>query len=586
MKLFLIVLTFLTVFMLAFSAAQPVQATPLQTYDPQVQAAELFYNEARIVYLGNLERRKAGQPPLRWNRELTLAARWFAWDSVENRTYGWIGHQDLQGGMPGDRARANGYLGSAGAENAYWASWLMTPEDAINGWMNSPGHRANLLAAGPRETGVGLYSLAGGDPTFAVQDFGYDDAYYPLVINDEAPDTSSPNVQLYQYNPSGLGGLERMDAATEMMISNDANFSGASWQPYQAESNWTLSAGEGWKTVYSRIRDGLGRVYTASDSIYLGAALPTTVLNLSQLSQTRPTAALGCLNGGALTYAQFSLDWMLDDTHFTLLWGNGGSVRDDSASGRSTFQLNSKESSAWAYTTSFFPDAPLIAYFRIKTSSNSSPNEVARFQVEANGVAKVIQLKGTDFSAANQYQEFAVPFTFHNNPQQPFLIFQFWRSADALIALDGVTVFTAPQKLNGSSYAWAVPGGNYRGQDVWVRYSDASGSTFSAYRDSGSMSGLSAAPTRVYLLAEVGKYSGQNSLRLSSCGVWQVKDSPGWLDYSVSGNLITLSGKASQTGILQGDLTLIDSQANTLAVPVTLQVVDKILYAFLPAVLR
>ncbi len=46
------------------------------------QTPALWYDEAQTVYLSNLTRRANGLPPLRWNRQLTAAARWFAWDST------------------------------------------------------------------------------------------------------------------------------------------------------------------------------------------------------------------------------------------------------------------------------------------------------------------------------------------------------------------------------------------------------------------------------------------------------------------------------------------------------------------------
>ena len=100
-------------------------------YDPTVQTQALLYNEARTVYLGNLARRDNGIPPLRWNRQLTHAARWYSWDSTENRPPGFCGHQDTQGHWPDYRAYAFGYLGGAGAENAFCG--YLAPEDAIQG---------------------------------------------------------------------------------------------------------------------------------------------------------------------------------------------------------------------------------------------------------------------------------------------------------------------------------------------------------------------------------------------------------------------------------------------------------------------
>ncbi len=69
-------------------------------FDPTVQTQTLLQDEARTVYLGNLARRDNGVPPLRWNRQLTYAARWFSWDSTENRPDGFCGHQDTNGNWP------------------------------------------------------------------------------------------------------------------------------------------------------------------------------------------------------------------------------------------------------------------------------------------------------------------------------------------------------------------------------------------------------------------------------------------------------------------------------------------------------
>ena len=62
--------------------------------DTQSISNELVYNEQQTVYLTNLKRAAHGVPPLRWNRQLTEAARWFSWDSVENRPGGYCGHED------------------------------------------------------------------------------------------------------------------------------------------------------------------------------------------------------------------------------------------------------------------------------------------------------------------------------------------------------------------------------------------------------------------------------------------------------------------------------------------------------------
>ena len=124
-------------------------------YGSRAQTPELAFDEAQAVYVTNLQRRAHNLPPLRWNRQLTEAARWFAWDSTENRVSGFCGHQDTQGHWPDWRATAFGYKGRAGSENAFCG--YVTPQQAVAGWMNSPGHRANILQTDAREISVGYY---------------------------------------------------------------------------------------------------------------------------------------------------------------------------------------------------------------------------------------------------------------------------------------------------------------------------------------------------------------------------------------------------------------------------------------------
>ncbi|MBN1656844.1 MAG: CAP domain-containing protein [Anaerolineae bacterium] len=448
-------------------------------YDPAFQTAELLYQEARTVYLGNLARRDNGIPPLRWNRQLTHAARWFSWDSTENRPPGFCGHEDTLGRWPGDRALAFGYLGSAGAENAFCG--YVTPEDAIAGWMASDGHRANLLDPNSREVGLGYYRRDSDGRGYVTQDFGADPAHAPVVIDNEALSTESLTTSLYIYDRSSAGGFAGLAPATEMMVSHDPCFTGAAWEPYAADREWALAGGSGWRSVYVKTRDAFGHTMTVSDTIYLGADVPPGEIGAGQMSTTQPQVTLYGLDGEGLPQAQFSLGWLADDTFgtFGLWWGNGERVQDAAAWGGTAYRLypGAGESFAWVWDTTFIQDIPLVAYFRLKVNNNTSSHEVARVSVLGGGTEYgPLTIRGTDLAAPDQYQEFALDFTFNTNPDDPFLIFQFWRSGDADVYVDAVSIFSAPQAAT-SPLTWSVPGGNYRGQGVWVRYTD--GTTFS-----------------------------------------------------------------------------------------------------------
>ena len=465
----------------AKAATPAADLTALQTgYDPSVQPADQVYNEAQTVYLGNLARQANGVPPLRWNRQLTYAARWFSWDSAENRPGGFCGHQDTQGQWPSYRALAFGYLGFAGAENAFCG--YLSPQDAINGWMNSPGHRANLLDPNWREIGLGYYLRTTDGRGYVTQDFGTDAAYAPVVINNEALFTTSPNVNLYIYNRATGGGFAGIGPIYQMMVSNSPHFTGATWEPYSANKAWTLASGTGWRNVYVKTHDKFSRDMTSSDAIYLGATLPTSQLGIAQMASTQPSVTLYGLNGGALPQVQLSMGWMADDTFgsFKQWWGNGGSVSDSSAWGGTAYRLTpgNGESFAWVYDTTFIKNIPMVAYFRLKVNDNTSSSEVARISVKGGGTEYgPLSLKGTDFAAPNQYQEFPINFTFNDDPNDAFLFFNFWRSGDADLYVDVVTIFTAPRATT-SPLTWTIPGRNYRGQGVWVRYTN--GTQFSS----------------------------------------------------------------------------------------------------------
>jgi hypothetical protein len=64
--------------------------------------------------------------------------------------------------------------------------------------------------------------------------------------------------------------------AIEMMIANDAGFSGASWESYSASKSWTLASGDGSRSAGSRPRNRRPP-WPRYSSIDLGAASPPAV---------------------------------------------------------------------------------------------------------------------------------------------------------------------------------------------------------------------------------------------------------------------------------------------------------------------
>lgn len=467
-------------------------------YSQDNQPANLIYDEAQTVYLGNLARREHGLPPLRWNRQLTEAARWFAHDSVERREEPYCGHQDTQGDWPDARARIFGYRGAAGAENAFCG--YVTPEGAIQGWLDSPGHRDNLLADGHREIGLGYYRQShpeGQGRGYIAQMFGSDPVYPPVIINNEALYTTAPQVNLYIYDRAPGGGFGGLGPAIEMQVSNEPSFAQASWEPFVTEKPWTLEPGTGWRTVYVKTRDAWGRTVVVQDVIYLGDTVPRAELGFAQMSSTQTQVTIPTPGWQDLPLVQFSPGWLADDTleTFGLNWGNGEQVPDSDAWGGTAFRLypGAGESKAWVWTTEFVRDAPLTAYFRLKANDTSSSDEIARLSVSGGGIEYgPLIVRGTDFRRAGVYQEFALDFTYATT-DDPFLACNIWRSGEADITFDAVSIFSAAQPVAPET-RWVPPDGNQRGQGIWVRYLDNDGRFSPPIRDGTAETGDPPAP--------------------------------------------------------------------------------------------
>jgi uncharacterized protein YkwD len=124
--------------------------------------------EQAIIDLVNQQRQAAGLAPLRVNQRLCAAAQIQARNMARLNEFGHV-LNDTSTPTPLDRLRAVGYsYGSAGENIAYN---YQGAQDVVTGWMNSPGHRANILSADYTETGVAVRYNSFNEPYY-VQVFG------------------------------------------------------------------------------------------------------------------------------------------------------------------------------------------------------------------------------------------------------------------------------------------------------------------------------------------------------------------------------------------------------------------------------
>lgn len=110
-------------------------------------------NFARDVFnLTNQERIKAGLAPFTWSDALADVAAAHCQDMSERQFFD---HVNPDGLSPFDRMAAAGINYGWAAENI--AMRYPSPQDVVDGWMNSPGHRANILNEHLTTLGVGYY---------------------------------------------------------------------------------------------------------------------------------------------------------------------------------------------------------------------------------------------------------------------------------------------------------------------------------------------------------------------------------------------------------------------------------------------
>jgi uncharacterized protein YkwD len=137
-------------------SAVAAQACPSASATP-AQADKRSIVRATLCTI-NAERGRYGLGPLSLNRRLSQAAAAHAGD-MEKRNY--FSHDSPDGGSFVDRIRRTGYMNGTRSwtvgENLAWGSHgRSAPVMITQMWMNSPGHRANILNSSFREIGIGV----------------------------------------------------------------------------------------------------------------------------------------------------------------------------------------------------------------------------------------------------------------------------------------------------------------------------------------------------------------------------------------------------------------------------------------------
>lgn len=122
--------------------------TPQQK--PAASAYQLSAFEQKVVELTNQERAKNGVPPLKIDSKLSKMARD---KSRDMQTSHYFDHTSPTYGSPFDMMKKYGITYNYAGENI--AMGQRSPEEVVNAWMNSEGHRKNILNSNYNYIGVG-----------------------------------------------------------------------------------------------------------------------------------------------------------------------------------------------------------------------------------------------------------------------------------------------------------------------------------------------------------------------------------------------------------------------------------------------
>lgn len=193
--------------------------------------------EQRVFQLTNQERAKKGLKPLKANSELNYVADKYAQEMAER---GVLSHTGPDGSQAWDRAKEVGYEALTMAENI--AAGQRTPEQVVQGWMNSSGHRANILNPDYTEIGVGYHDK------YWVQDFGSGDTNPTSKIQNTPSLAVAPNLSLAPESDSQPVPVSVLSAAQPSPQSTSETDEPSGDIIANQDRDWQLEVGMGSKT--------------------------------------------------------------------------------------------------------------------------------------------------------------------------------------------------------------------------------------------------------------------------------------------------------------------------------------------------
>lgn len=151
------------------STKTPATETPVVPESPVVNDKFMAQVEQAIFNKVNEERTKAGVATLSYNTTMEKYARIKSQDMGDNN---YFSHQDLSGNLITTKMKADGVSYRAWGENIAYIGGVdptALANQFMTNWMNSEGHRKNILSTNFESIGVGVYKV--GNRVYATQEF-------------------------------------------------------------------------------------------------------------------------------------------------------------------------------------------------------------------------------------------------------------------------------------------------------------------------------------------------------------------------------------------------------------------------------
>lgn len=160
-----LVLVFLVVFILGLVTKQSCSFFRAR----EQETRPVSFLEKIIYERVNQERLKYNLPGLEWASDVADVARRH---SEDMGIKGYFSHENKEGEFVSERLEKSGIVFTIASENIFKCeNYPDVVEESVRGWMESPGHRENILNSDTVETGVGVYKVGDKSEYYITQNF-------------------------------------------------------------------------------------------------------------------------------------------------------------------------------------------------------------------------------------------------------------------------------------------------------------------------------------------------------------------------------------------------------------------------------